>query len=269
MLQVSLLKGLPVEHYSCIVSDVPWHFKSNSKANPGRNPLAHYDCMSLDEIAALPVKQVAADDAWLFFWITGPFLAIGAHLPIFKAWGFEPSGMGFVWIKLNPRAPQMIFMPQDIATGGGFTTRKNAEFCLIGRRGSPKRLSAGIHEVIIAPRREHSRKPDESIERIERFCVGPRLELFGRQSRPGWEVRGNQATMFDTAAQEWPVTMAWEIPPCAMETAPVPPAAPARPLPDGPNAVSLLHKLRSGMRPMRIPRLDSDALPDPEERPAE
>jgi len=266
---MSLLKGLPVEHFSCIVADVPWHFKSNSKANPGRNPLSHYDCMSLDEIAALPVKQVAADDAWLFFWITGPFLAIGAHLPIFKAWGFEPSGMGFVWIKLNPRAPQMIFMPQDIATGGGFTTRKNAEFCLIGRRGSPKRLSAGIHEVIIAPRREHSRKPDESIERIERFCIGPRLELFGRQSRDGWTVRGNQATMFDTAAQEAPP--AEVAPTLAPESEIAQTARAASPTlpPSGPNAVSLLHKLRAGMRPMRIPRLTADAVHDPEERSAE
>src|ERR1700743_657191 len=91
------------EKYRIIAADVPWAFKSNSVGKPGRNAMRHYDCMSLDDIAALPVRDVVADDACLFFWITGPFLAIGAHIPIMKAWGFEPSGMGFVWIKLNPR----------------------------------------------------------------------------------------------------------------------------------------------------------------------
>lgn len=154
--------------------------------------------MSLAEIAALPVADVVADDCILFLWITGPFLAIGAHLPIMKAWGFKPSGMGFTWIKLNPKAPTLFFVRQDLAMGGGFTTRKNAEFCLIGKRGRSVRLDAGVHEVIISPRREHSRKPDEARERIERYCSGPRLNMFARQSRPGWESWGMEATKFDT-----------------------------------------------------------------------
>lgn len=251
---MSLLQGLPAEHYRCILADPPWHFKSNSRAKPGRNPLAHYDCLSLEDIAAFPVKQFAAPDSWLFFWITGPFLARGAHLPIFRAWGFEPSGMGFVWIKLNPKAPQMIFMPHDVATGPGFTTRKNAEFVVLGRRGQPQRLSKAIHEVILAPRRQHSRKPDEAHERIERFCEGPRLELFGRQQRPGWTVVGNQADKF--AFQGGPQIELGARP----EAIPEPAATQPRP-----DAAALLAKLRDGAgRLGGIPRLDVEAVDIPD-----
>jgi N6-adenosine-specific RNA methylase IME4 len=186
--------------YRVIAADPPWHFKSNSASKPGRNAIGHYACMSLDDIAALPVASLAADDSVLFLWITGPFMAIGAHVPLMKAWGFKPSGMGFVWIKLNPKAASLFFLEDDLAMGGGFTTRKNAEFCLIGKRGRSVRQNAGVHEVIIDPRREHSRKPDQFFERVQSYSDGPYLELFGRQSRPGWDVWGNESTKFDNAA---------------------------------------------------------------------
>jgi len=190
----------PRTDYRVIAADPPWHFKSNSVEKPGRNAMGHYDCMSLTDIAALPVADHAADDAILFLWITGPFMAIGAHLPIMKAWGFKPSGMGFVWIKLNPKAASLFILKEDLAMGGGFTTRKNAEFCLIGKRGRSVRQNAGVHEVIIDPRRQHSRKPDEFYSRAEAYSEGPYLEMFARQSRPGWDTWGNQATKFDEAA---------------------------------------------------------------------
>jgi N6-adenosine-specific RNA methylase IME4 len=191
-----LLAGLPIRTFPIILADPPWIFKSNSIAKPGRNARRHYRTMTLDAIAALPVSDHAADDAALFFWITGPMLAIGAHIPIMQAWGFKPSGMGFVWIKLNPNAASLFILISDLATGGGFTTRKNAEFCLIGKRGRSVRRDAGVHEVIIEPRREHSRKPEQVYERIERYAAGPRLELFGRQERPGWTVRGDEVGKF-------------------------------------------------------------------------
>jgi N6-adenosine-specific RNA methylase IME4 len=84
--------------------------------------------------------------------------------------------------------------------GGGFTTRKNAEFCLIGKRGRSVRQNAGVHEVIIDPRRQHSRKPDEFFDRVKAYSIGPYLEIFGRQSRPGWDVWGNESTKFDQPA---------------------------------------------------------------------
>ena len=197
-----MLNGLKSNRFRVVLADPPWNFKSNSVENPGRNARGHYDCMSLEEIAALPVERVVADDAVLFLWITGPFLTIGAHLPIMKAWGFEPSGMGFVWIKLNREASERFIVRSDLFWGSGFTTRKNAEFCLIGSRGKSVRKSASVHEVIIARRREHSRKPDESYQRIEEYADGPRLELFGRQQRRGWTVRGNETNKFQQIAAE-------------------------------------------------------------------
>jgi N6-adenosine-specific RNA methylase IME4 len=186
--------------YRAVIADPPWRFASNSAAKPGRNAMRHYDCMSLDDIAALPVKDVVADDAVLWLWITGPFLAIGAHRPIMRAWGFEPSGMGFVWIKLNPSVSEHAFTEDDLAMGGGFTTRKNAEFVVIGKRGKSVRKDAGVHEIIIEKRREHSRKPEKFYQRVQQYSDGPYLELFARQSRPGSDAWGLESTKFDSAA---------------------------------------------------------------------
>jgi N6-adenosine-specific RNA methylase IME4 len=77
----------------------------------------------------------------------------------------------------------------------------------LGRRGRPERLAKDVFEIILAPRREHSRKPDEVYRRIERYCAGPRLELFARESRPGWTAWGNETTRFD-APDEAPA-IAW------------------------------------------------------------
>ena len=96
MLRPVATQGLPAAFanlradYRVIVADPPWRFKSNSLANPGRNALRHYDCMALPEITALPVTDVAAPDSVLFLWVPGPFLAIGAHLPIMRAWALNP-----------------------------------------------------------------------------------------------------------------------------------------------------------------------------------
>jgi N6-adenosine-specific RNA methylase IME4 len=193
---------LPAGPFDVVCADPPWNFKANSVAAPGRNARRHYATMSLDDIAALPVKERVADNAALFLWITGPFLAIGAHLPIMKAWGFKPSGVAFTWVKLNAKAPTLFFTRQDLFIGGGLTTRKNAEVCLLGKRGRSLRQSAAVREVIIDPRREHSRKPEEFRDRVDQY-VGPDariLELFARSSRPGWTTWGAEAEKFDEVA---------------------------------------------------------------------
>lgn len=199
---VDLFDGLAPRHFGAVLADPPWTFVSNSQAKPGRNARRHYKTMSIAEIASLPVERYLADDAVLFLWITGPLFVLGAHLPVMKAWGFKPSGIGFVWIKLNPKAASLFFLKTDLSMGGGFTTRKNAEFCLIGKRGRSVRRDAAVHEIIIEPRRDHSRKPDETHRRIERYCAGPYLELFGRQQRPNWTVRGDEADKFPLAGRD-------------------------------------------------------------------
>lgn len=84
--------------------------------------------------------------------------------------------------------------------GMGYWTRSNTEPCLLATRGKPKRLHADVRQGIIAPRREHSRKPDGIHDRIERLVGGPYAELFARQSRPGWDTWGNETTKFDGVA---------------------------------------------------------------------
>ena len=89
----------------------------------------------------------------------------------------------------------------------GFWTRANAEQCLLATRGSPKRLAKDVRRLVVAPRREHSRKPDAVYDRIERLADGPYLEMFARNARPGWDTWGNQAGLFDRGAvstRRWP-----------------------------------------------------------------
>ena len=79
----------------------------------------------------------------------------------------------------------------------GFWTRANPELCLLATRGKPQRRATDVAKLLIEARREHSRKPDETYERIERLVDGPYLELFARASQPGWDRLGNQAGLFD------------------------------------------------------------------------
>ena len=195
--------------WKCVVADPPWAFSSNSKAKPGRNAMRHYDVMSLDDIAAMPVKQIVADDAVLAMWITSPLLVLGAHIPIFRAWGFKPTAMGWTWAKLNKRAPGLFHTAGDFFMGAGYTTRKNCEFVILGKRGKPGRKSASVRELIVAHVGRHSEKPDEFYRRVEAYADGPRLELFSRRSRPGWTTWGNEAGKFDDERQEeWTSTEA-------------------------------------------------------------
>lgn len=193
------MKPLPQGPFDVIIADPPWKFASNSRARPGRNAQRHYEVMRLDDIAAIPVKPLRATNCALFMWLTGPMLVIGAHLPIFKAWGFRPAAVAFTWAKLNPRATGFWLTPRDFHMGGGFTTRSNAEYCLLGSRGVSLRIHKGVRELIVAPRREHSRKPDEFYERLHQY-VGPNmriLELFARQHRPGITAWGNETEKYD------------------------------------------------------------------------
>jgi N6-adenosine-specific RNA methylase IME4 len=197
------MTSLPTGPFGCILADPPWYFRTRTGAISNRDPRQHYDVMCLDDLCALPVREVAAADAHLFMWVTGPCLP--QAFKVMEAWGFKYSGVAFTWIKLkrSHNAAQLRMLPtaeSDLFVGLGFTTRKNAEFCLLARRGGAKRNAKDVREVILAPIREHSRKPDEAHARIERYCDGPRLELFARQARPGWSAWGNETSKFSEAA---------------------------------------------------------------------
>jgi N6-adenosine-specific RNA methylase IME4 len=116
--------------------------------------------------------------------------AVASHLEratdLALAWGFSYKTTAFVWVKPS--------------IGMGYWTRKQTEICLLFTRGKPRRVNAGVSELIEAPRREHSRKPDEQYERIERLVAGPYLELFARQRRLGWDAWGLEVDKFSEAA---------------------------------------------------------------------
>ena len=172
---------MPLERFSIIYGDPPWRF-----ANKGVKGAAehHYPTMSVDEICALPVANIAAPDSALFLW--APFAMLPEALRVIAAWGFSFRGVAFVWLKQNPVAKTWFF-------GLGFWTRGNAEICLFATRGRPKRQDKGVHQFIISPIEKHSKKPDEAREKIVRLMGDlPRVELFARQATPGWAVWGNE-----------------------------------------------------------------------------
>jgi N6-adenosine-specific RNA methylase IME4 len=194
---------MPRGGFKCVAADPPWHFRTRTDFVSDRDPQNHYPVMNLADICNLPVRDLAEKDAHLFLWATGPCLP--QAFDVIKAWGFRYSGVAFTWVKLkrshNPSQLRVIpLAEQDLFTGLGFTTRKNAEFCLLARRGSAKRVAKDVREIILSPLREHSRKPDEFFTRVERYCQGPYVELFSRQSRPGWSCWGNDVGKFDGAA---------------------------------------------------------------------
>jgi N6-adenosine-specific RNA methylase IME4 len=187
--------------FACVAIDAPLHFSTWSSKGQGRSPSRHYQTYPPEIIATLPVREIAARDAWLLAW--WPDVHIPALIETMTAFGFAFSGKGFTWVKVLKslgRKPGVIStadIETALHTGGGKTTRKNSESVWLGRRGSPKILSHSVREIIVAPVREHSRKPDQFYARAEQFCPGPRLDLFGRQSRPGWTVCGDEPTKFD------------------------------------------------------------------------
>lgn len=191
-----MLSNLPRNHFGAILADPPWVFKTFSgDAVPARGEQP-YQTKDMQWIKSLPVNEIVSTDSALFLWICWPTLPDA--LRIIEAWGFTYKTCAFCWVKGN----SLPLFPEDFKDkmGLGYWTRANSEVCLLATRGKPKRLNADVRQVIQAPLREHSRKPDDVHERIERLVAGPYLELFARQSRPGWTTWGNEPTKFDEAS---------------------------------------------------------------------
>ena len=203
--------------YGVIYADPAWQFKGYAKSGvPQRADQQHYKTMTVSEMAELPVSDLAAPDCALLMWSTS------SHLPqalkLGAAWGFTYSSKAFSWAKLNKHAERnhmnsmfdwddrgnesedegwpLIADNSNWFMGMGYTTRRNTEDCWLFTRGKPRVLDHGVRELIVAPVREHSRKPDETIERIERLYGGPYCELFGRTERKGWSSWGDEINKF-------------------------------------------------------------------------
>jgi N6-adenosine-specific RNA methylase IME4 len=165
--------------YAVLYADPPWHFEVyNEESGVERAAGNHYPTMSLDEICALPVLSLASPDAALFMWTTVPHLR--ESFDVLVAWGFEYK-TNIVWVKDK--------------IGLGYFVRNQHELLLVATRGDMPSPSPANRppSVIHAPRREHSRKPDEAYELIERMYPElPKIELFARQARAGWAAWGNE-----------------------------------------------------------------------------
>lgn len=177
--------------YSVIYADPPWEYndKANGKGARGGSQ-KHYKAMTLEEIKALPVVEIARPSAVLFLWCTWPMINEG--LQVIKAWGFKYNTCGFVWVKANKTyKPGDPFNPK---VGCGHSTRSNSEFCLIGKRGKGlKRKDASVRQIIHSPIEEHSKKPDETRDRIVQLYGNvSRIELFARQKVKGWDCWGDE-----------------------------------------------------------------------------
>ena len=193
--------NFPVTIQSILLADPPYEYGNYNNTKDSRSydhekgcfdskyRITPYVSMPIDEIKALPVKNITNENAALFLWVTYPCLQWG--LDIVKAWGFEYKTVAFTWVKRNK-------VGGGYFVGLGNYTRANAEICLLGIKGSMPRKSNKVYQVIDLPITTHSKKPDVVRKRIvELFGDLPRLELFARTKVHGWETWGNDEKLLN------------------------------------------------------------------------
>lgn len=170
------------EPLGCIHADPPWRYENHATRGAAGN---HYPTMCLDEIASLPVADLAAENAHLHLWVTNSFLLEAEY--IMQSWGFSYRS-NFVWVK-----PQI---------GLGNYWRSAHELLLLGVRGSAPFLDHSLRSWTEEPRRAHSEKPEAIRSAIEQVSPGPFLELFARRVEPGWTAWGNQVSEASASADK-------------------------------------------------------------------
>ena len=184
---IDLLASARGKRFGTILADPPWQFQNRTgKVAPEHRRLSRYPTMTLDEICALPVGDIAADPSHLYLWVPNALLPEG--LKVMEAWGYRYVS-NIVWHKIRKDGG-------SDGRGVGFYFRNVTELLLFGVRGKDARtLAPGRRQVnmIQSRKREHSRKPDEQYDIIEKCSWGPRLEMFSRGKRRGWTAWGNQA----------------------------------------------------------------------------
>lgn len=170
--------------YDVIYADPPWTYNDKLDGN-SKWGAVQYPTMKLEDICNLPIQRLAKKDCFLFMWVTMPMLQEG--LEVIKSWGFKYRTCGFCWVKTNPKSG-------TIYSGMGKYTMGNAELCLLARKGSPKRVSKSVKQIVLSPRKRHSEKPNEVRNRILELCGGGGdcIELFAREQVENWDCWGNE-----------------------------------------------------------------------------
>lgn len=181
------LLALGQSRFSTVLADPPWRFQNRTgKMAPEHRRLSRYGTMSIDDIKALPVAQVAKPRAHLYLWVPNALIREG--LAVMEAWGFTYKS-NVIWYKTRKDGG-------PDGRGVGFYFRNVTEIILFGIRGTNNRtLQAGRRQtnIIVSRKREHSRKPDEQYRIVERCSSAPYLEMFARHARDGWTQWGNEA----------------------------------------------------------------------------
>ena len=173
--------------FKTVLADPPWQFQNRTgKMAPEHKRLTRYSTMKLADICSLPVADMLDETAHLYLWVPNALMPEG--LEVLKAWGFEYK-TNLIWYKIRKDGG-------PDGRGVGFYFRNVTEMILFGVKGNKARtLQPGRSQVNIirSMKQEHSRKPDELYDLIERCSPGPYLEMFARGVRPGWTSWGDQA----------------------------------------------------------------------------
>lgn len=185
------LREVKERDFYTVLADPPWRFQNRTgKMAPEHKRLNRYPTLTLEDIKSIPVKDVIGKQAHLYLWVPNALLLEG--IEVLKAWGFEYKS-NLIWHKVRKDGG-------PDGRGVGFYFRNTTEMILFGVKGKKVRtLAPGRSQVNIirTMKQEHSRKPDEVYELIERCSPPKRLELFARSTRKGWKTFGNQADDYE------------------------------------------------------------------------
>jgi N6-adenosine-specific RNA methylase IME4 len=181
--------------YQIILADPPWNY-DNINANGGIRE--HYNTMKDEDILNFPINDYADEkQCCLLLWCTSPRLPLA--IKTIESWGFKYKTVLFTWLKLNKK--------DCIIPGNGYYTRPSCEFVILGIKGKSMmkwKQSCRVPQVILAQRREHSRKPEQIFDKIDEFFIPGlrKIELFARQKRNGWDCWGNETEKFISSKQK-------------------------------------------------------------------
>ncbi|MBN4004254.1 MT-A70 family methyltransferase [Nostoc sp. LPT] len=185
--------------YQCIVIDPPWFYRLRNQDKTHRNRI-NYKPMHIEEILSLPVPDLShPTGSVLWLWYTNNHMVEAAQC--LQTWGFELKTI-LTWEKVTKDGTKTHL-------GVGHWLRNSTEHCALAVRGNVKAFSGRTltneSTILHSPRREHSRKPENFYQLVDKLCPDiTKLEMFARESRDGWDCWGDEALKFDQPVEQSP-----------------------------------------------------------------